>query len=425
MLTLVGASHHDASLDVRERLTVPADDLPDLLGRLSRRFGAGAILSTCNRFEVYLPGAHPRERVIDFLVQDGGADRELADRYLQYRRDAEAVSHLYSVAAGIDSMVLGESEILGQVRAAFAATVSVGADEAVLSRLFHTAIRVGRRARAETQIGHHSLSISSIAAQQARALHADVESATVLMLGAGEAGRLAAEALVDHGAGRVLVVNRTAERGEGLADDLGGQALPFERLDEALSESDIVIAASGSPDHLVAREQAVKAMARRNGRPLVIIDIGLPRDFDPTVRDVPGVVYRDLDDLQTVAAEHFRAREAEVRRVQAIVESEAERFVSWWEQLRVVPTISALTTRTEQLRRVEIEKSVRGLNLTKEQGEQLEAMTKALVKQILHDPITTLRERGDRDVYVDAVRTLFRLDETLQPDRPAGPSADA
>ena len=239
--------------------------------------------------------------MIDFLVQDGGADRELADRYLQYRRDAEAVSHLYSVAAGIDSMVLGESEILGQVRAAFAATVSVGADEAVLSRLFHTAIRVGRRARAETQIGHHSLSISSIAAQQARALHADVESATVLMLGAGEAGRLAAEALVDHGAGRVLVVNRTAERGEGLADDLGGQALPFERLDEALSESDIVIAASGSPDHLVAREQAVKAMARRNGRPLVIIDIGLPRDFDPTVRDVPGVVYRDLDDLQTVA----------------------------------------------------------------------------------------------------------------------------
>ncbi len=411
MLTLVGASHHDAPLDVRERLTVSADDLPVLLERVVSRFGAGAVIVTCNRFELYLPGEHQRAGLLDFLVQEAGADRELAGRYLRHRRDAEAVSHLYSVAAGVDSMVLGESEILGQVRAAFSAAVAAGADDAVLSRLFHTAIRVGRRARAETRIGHHTLSLSSIAAEQARTLHPDVERATVLMVGAGDAGRLAAEALVERGVGEVLVANRTARRGELLAEDLGGRAVPFERLVEALSESDVVIAASGSPDHVVSSAQLAEAMARRNGRPLVAIDIGLPRDFEPAVRELPGVTYRDLDDLQAIAAGHFRAREAEVVRASEIIEQETERFVNWWEQLRVIPTISALTERAELLRRAEMAKSVGRLDLSEEQVGQLEAMTRALVKQILHDPISTLRERGDRDVYVDALRTLFRLDE--------------
>ena len=415
MLTLVGASHHDAPLDARERLAVAADDVPKLLAALSRRFGAGAILATCNRLEVYLPGSHDREQVLDFLAEEGGTDRELAGDYFQYMRDGEAVSHLYSVAAGIDSMILGESEILGQVRDAFSSTVAAGADDAVLSRLFHTAIRVGRRARVETEIGHHAISISSIAAQQARALHPDVERATVLVLGAGTASRVAAEALVDRGIGDVLVTNRTAARAESLAAELGGHAVPFDRLVDALAESDVVIAASGSPDHLIARKQLVEAMALRDGKPLVAIDIGLPRDFDPAVRDVPGVVYRDLDDLQTIAADHFRAREAEVDDVRAIVAQETRRFVDWWEQLQVVPTVAALTERADQFRRQEVARSLRRLDLSQGQEEQLEALTKALVKQILHDPIATLRERGDRDLYVDAVRTLFRLDEPLAP----------
>ena len=416
MLTLVGASHHDTPLEARERLTVAADDLPELLAALSRRFGGGAILATCNRLEVYLPGAHDRERVLDALAEEGGADRALAGDYFRHMRDGQAVSHLYSVAAGIDSMVLGESEILGQVRDAFSAAVAAGADDAVLSRLFHTAIRVGRRARAETEIGHHAISISSIAAQLARTLHPDVEHATVLVLGAGEAGRVAAEALVDRGVGDVLVANRTAARAEGLAADLGGRAVSFDRLDDALAECDVAIAASGSPDHLIARKQLVEAMARRDGKPLVAIDIGLPRDFDPTVRDVPGVVYRDLDDLQAIAADHFRARRAEVDGVRAIVAEETQRFVDWWEQLQVVPTVAALTERAEQFRRQELAKSLQRLDLSQGQAEQLEALTKALVKQILHDPIATLRERGDRDLYVAAVRTLFRLDQPLGPD---------
>ena len=312
MISFVGVSHRTAPIEVRERLSVTDEAQPALLRRLRARFRAGAIVATCHRLELYLPGEHEREEMVAFLVEEGGLDAELAGRHLRHCRDAEAVSHLYAVAAGIDSMVLGESEILGQVRTAFSASVAAGADDAVLSRLFHTAIRVGRRARAETRIGQHALSVSSIAAQQARALYPEIERATVLVIGAGEAGRVAAEALVDRGVGRVRVASRTPEHARRLAEDLGGETAPFDRLVDALAGSDVVIAASGSPDHLVALEQMVEAMARRDGQPLVAIDIGLPRDFDPAVRDLPGVVYRDLDDLQVVAAEHFQAREAEV-----------------------------------------------------------------------------------------------------------------
>ncbi|MEE8421352.1 MAG: glutamyl-tRNA reductase, partial [Dehalococcoidia bacterium] len=333
MLTSVGVSHRNAPIDVRESLTVSADDLPELMSAITRCFGAGAVLATCNRFELYLPGSHDRESVLEFLVEEAGADARLADAFFEYRRDAEAVCHLYRVAAGIDSMVLGESEILGQVRDAFSLATANGADNSLLSRLFHTAIRVGRRARSETGIGHHALSISSVAAQQARALHPDIERETVLVVGAGDAGRHAAESLADRGVGRMLVANRTAERAEALAGDLDGEAVTFDQLPQALADSDVVISASGSAEHLVSRQQVAEAMASRDGRPLAIIDIGLPRDFDPAVREIGGVTYRDLDDLQSVVEEHMRAREGEVVAVNAIVDEETAHFIEWWEQL--------------------------------------------------------------------------------------------
>ncbi|MDP6604919.1 MAG: glutamyl-tRNA reductase [Dehalococcoidia bacterium] len=419
MLTSVGISHRNAPIDVCESLTVGADDLPELMGAIIRCFGAGAALVTCNRFEVYLPGSHERDGVLEFLVEEAGADAGLASSFFEYRRDEDAVCHLYQVAAGIDSMVLGESEILRQVGDAFSLAVESGADNSLISRLFHSAIRVGRRARAETEIGHHALSISSIAAQQARALHPDINRETVLVVGAGDAGRHAAESLADHGVGRMLVANRTARRAEALAGDLGGEAVAFEQLPRALADSDVVIAASGSAEHLVSGQQVAEAMAGRNGRPLAIIDIGLPRDFDPAVRQVDGVAYSDLDDLQKVVEEHIRAREGEVGDVKAIVDAETQRFGEWWEQFQVVPTIAALTERAEVVRTRELQKSLRRMDLQPGQSEQLEAMTRALVKQLLHDPISTLRERGDTDVFVESVRSLYRLDE------PGAPAEDA
>ena len=412
MLTFVGTSHHLAPIEAREQLAIPGEAMPDVLARLSERFGAGALVNTCNRMEVYLAGKHPRREVLDFLAEATGADREVVERACMDLYDTEAVRHLYSVAAGVDSMVLGEYEVLGQVRAAFSAAVAAGTDDALLSKLFHTAIRTGRRARTETEIGRHAVSVSSIAVQQARVLFPELEHATVLVIGAGEAGRLAASALVDHGVREVLVVNRTASRAEALAAELGGRALPLDDLARALAQADIAIAAADTPEPLVSRDAVEHAMADRAGRSLLLIDIGMPRDCDPAVGEVGGVTYYDLDDLQAIAAEHRAARANELERVQAIVDEEAARFVQWWDRLQVIPTITALTDRAEQIRTTEVAKSLRRLQLSEEQQSQLDLLTKAIVKQLLHDPIAALRDRGDSEDYVDAARRLFRLDDS-------------
>lgn len=419
MLTLAGISHHTAPLEVRERLAIPADELPAALGRVGEYFGAGTILATCNRLEVYLPGEPDTDAVLAFLSQVTGAGRSLTDAHFAVFRDADAVRHLYSVAAGIDSMVLGESEVLGQVRGAFSAAVAAGCDDALLSRLFHTAIRLGRRARTETAIGRHAVSVSSISVQQAKLRTPDLQAATVLVVGAGEAGRLAASALVDQGVQDVLVANRTRERAEDLAAELGGRALTLDDIDQALARADVVIAAADAPRPLVTHAAVAEAMAQRPRRPLLLVDIGVPRDIDHTVADLEGVTYYDLDSLQAIAAEHHAVRAGEVATVQAMVDEETARFVEWWDQLQVKPTISALTERAEHLRQVELAKTLRRFHGSDEERAQIEALTKALVKQLLHDPIATLRERGDREVYIDAVRKLFRLDHPAT-DRGAG-----
>jgi len=410
MLTFAGTSHRVAPLAIRERLTVAGTALPGALSLLKQRFGAGSVLATCNRLEVYLVGDHPEHEVRDFVSTITGVEPPLVERYVEVRNDADAVRHLYSVASGIDSMVLGEAEILGQVRGAFSATVQAGADHALLSRLFHTAIRTGRRARTETAIGRYVLSVSSVAVQQARALTPALEHATVLVLGAGEAGRLAAVALVEQGVGAIVVVNRTAARAEALAAELGGRSLPFDRLDEALALADVVIAAADAPEPLVSAAQAAAALRARDGAETLYIDIGVPRDVDPAVRQLPGARLLDLDDLQAIAAQHAAARAEEVGRVQAIVEEETVRFFDWWDQLQVAPTISALTAKAEQVRRAEVDKTLDRLHLDAETRERIDAMTRAIVKQLLHQPITVLRQRGDREIYLDAARGLFSLD---------------
>lgn len=414
MITLAGISHHTATLKVRERLTVSEEDAPLLLQRARDHFGRGAaLLTTCNRLELYLGGEHEAAEVLAFFAQATGTPTETVDRHVRVRHGAEAIRHLYGVASGIDSMVLGETEVLGQVRSAFSRTVKAETDDAVISRLFHTAIRTGRRARTETAISTHALSVSSIAAQQARALFDDLSRATVLVIGAGEAGQLAAQALAAHGVQDILVTNRTFAHAEALANELEGQALPFEDLADALASAHVVVSASASPLPLVDAAMLRRVMERRDGAPLLVVDIGVPRDFDPAVRDLPGVAYRDLDDLQAIADRNAEARRSEVEAVQAIVDVETVRFLDWWEQLQVVPTISALTERSEALRRAELAKTLRRLKVSDEDRahveELVDVLTKAVVKQILADPIHVLRERGDRDVYLDAVRTLFRL----------------
>jgi glutamyl-tRNA reductase len=256
--------------------------------------------------------------------------------------------------------------------------------------------------------------VSAIASQQARQLFPRFESARVLVVGAGEAAKLAAESLTGYGARDITVANRTLEHAQTVARALGGNAVPFAHLQEALAASDVVVAASGSSEPLFSAAMLAEVAARREGAPLLLVDIALPRDFGPGVREVPGVIYFDLDDLQAVAARNNSARLAEVDAVRAIVDEETAHFAAWCEQLQVVPTIAALTERAESVRQTEVAKTLRRLKLGGAERAHVEeltdVLTKAIIRQLLHDPITSLRERGDRDVYVEAMRSLFRLD---------------
>jgi len=425
VITQAGLSHRTAPIEVRERLTVAEEDVVPLLHAASRTFGRGAaLLSTCNRLELYVGDEVGPEAMHAFLAGHFSADLGSVARHFQTRHGLDAVRHLYGVASGVDSMVLGETEVLGQVRAAFSSTVKAGTDDAVISRLFHTALRTGRRARRETAISERALSVSSIAAQQARATFPDLTRASVLVIGAGEAGRLAAQAVVASGAQDIVVVNRTASRAEGLADELGGRAVPFEDLPDALSRAHIAISAVGAPEPVVPAVLLGEAMARREGEALLIVDIGVPRDFEAGVRELPGVSYFDLDDLREVADRNAEARRAEVDAVTGIVEEETLKFGHWAESQRVQPTITELGTRVEALRLDVIERTLRSNGITphidsaeRERFEVLaDQVTRHLVKRLLAAPIEVLHERGDRSFTLEATRALFRLDNPNAPD---------
>ena len=415
MITLAGLSHRTAPLDVRERLSVAEEQVVPLLQAAHAHFGRGAaLLTTCNRLELYVGGDHPDEAVHAFLAAQLQADLATTGRHFHTLRDLQAVRHLYTVACGVDSMVLGETEVLGQVRSAFSTTVRANTDDIVISRLFHTALRTGRRARTETAISARALSVSSVAAQQARAVFPDLTGATVLVIGAGEAGRLAAQAMVAHGARRIVVTNRTPERAEGLAAEFAGETRPFNELPEALASAHVVIGAAGADEPIVSLEMLRAAMARRDGEPLVVVDIGMPRDFAHGTHQMPGVQYFDLDDLRELADRNAEARRAELAAVGAIVEEESCRFESWASALQVQPTIAEIAARAEAIRQAEISKTLRRVGADPQERERFEqladVLTRAVVKQLLADPIHVLRERGDLNFTLEAARTLFRLD---------------
>jgi glutamyl-tRNA reductase len=288
--------------------------MPRVLADMRQELGHGVILSTCNRTELYVNARRERDlpqRALDFLTEAKGLTDGVFDDRFHFYGEAEAVRHLFRVTAGIESQVLGEAEILGQVRSAFVAATDARSTNAYLARLFHSAIRVGRRARSETAIGHHGLSVSAAAVALARKTLGDLSTRCVLVISAGEAGKLTAHALQDCGVARMLVISRRLERARELAAELAGEAMPLERLSEALGCSDIVITSSGSPSFVFEREMVSEVMARRDGAPLLLIDIAVPRDVDPAVRGLESVHLYDIDDLQSVAEANRRAQQKE------------------------------------------------------------------------------------------------------------------
>jgi glutamyl-tRNA reductase len=341
-------------------------------------------------------------------------------------RDDEAVRHLLEVAAGLDSMIVGEAEVLGQVKRAYELALVEGATGPIANRLFRDAIAAGKRVRTETALGRAHDSVSSVAVDLARKLLGDLASRNVLVIGAGETAELTAKALHMRGADTVFVANRRYDRAIGLAQRFGGTAVRFEDLPARLLESDIVVSSTTSPHQIVGREELAQVMEQRDGRPLLVVDIAVPRDIDGSVRDVPGVVLYDMDDLQREAARNLSVQEGEATRARSVIAEEADRFERWAASLDVVPTVAALRERADAIvDQVLRENESRWVALSDEDRERVEVMARAIVSRLLHEPTLRLKAaEGDESyAYVQTLRELFGIDDAALEAPDEGPAA--
>ena len=413
----LGVDHQHSDVALRERLAVPSAELPELYARLAAHLPEAVVLSTCNRTELYAlvdRRAGGREAAIHLLSREraGLPIAELAG-VLGERWQEDAVRHLFRVAVGLESLIVGEPEILGQIRGAADAARRAGSAGPVLTRLFRDALAVGRRARVESGIARSAVSVATAAVELAQKAVCSLDRRTVLVGGAGKMSAIAARSLAARRAGRILVTSRRLARAEELAARVGGEAYSFDRLAEAVAESDVVITATAAPGPVFSESLVRRALAGRPERPLVLVDVAVPRDVEPSVSGLPSCTVYNIDDLAAVRQANLAARRLEGAKVEAIVEREVDKFAAWRAGREVAPTIAELVARAEQIRRAELDRALARMGpVAERERNAVDAMTQAIVNKILHDPIVRLKQRGghhDASVYVHAVRELFGL----------------
>jgi len=421
-LTILGLNHTTAPVEVRERLALAAAEQPEVLRLLCDRYGAGeaAILSTCNRSEIYVVSGDGVRGVRQCLAEARSVDLDgLGDSLYELRGDA-AARHLFRVACGIDSLVIGESQILGQVRGCLETAQAAGSARLLLNEVFQRALRVGKRARTETDIGRGRLSVSTAAVELAGQIFGSLEGRRALLLGAGEMIELTAQYLVDGGVTGFAVANRTVERAEELARRFAGVAVPLEGLEDPLVAADIVIASTAAPGFVVSADAVRAAAARRRGRPLFVIDIAVPRDVDPDVRQLNGVFLFDIDDLEQVVQANRQEREQEIRAVERLVEEELTDFSGWLNALEAGPLIKSLRRRVAALQEQELERWMGKLgHLSPEDRETVAAALRGYANKLLHQPLVQIRalaNSDDRYQQLDTVRRLFGLGGDTEED---------
>jgi glutamyl-tRNA reductase len=420
----LGVSHKTAPLELRERLALPEGRAVGLLGELtdSEHVHEAGAISTCNRTELYLVATDPVEaesHALSLLAREAGIQpTELAGR-LYSQRGAEAARHLYRVTAGLDSMILGEAEVQGQVKRAYELALVEGATGPILNRLFRGAIAAGKRARSETGVSERGLSLPSVSVELARRTLGDLANRSVLLVGAGETAELTARALAARGVETVFVANRHHNRAIGLAQRFGGRAVRIDELPARMEDADIVVSSTNSPHHLIERDDLELVMEARDGRPLLLVDLAVPRDIEPECREVEGVSLHDVDDVQAIADRNASGREAEARRAEHLLDSEVARFERWLGSLEVIPTVAALRRRAEEVvERVLAENESRWESLSEADRERLAVMARAIANRLLHEPTLQLkRSSEDEDAYarVHALRELFGLDVDTAP----------
>ena len=427
-IVAVGLNHKTAPVELRERVSFAEAELSGVLTSLLGRgtFAETTVLSTCNRTEVYGCVADVDRSVTDavaFLAERARATNGTIRSHVYVYEHADASRHLFRVACGIDSMVIGESQILTQVREAFEAAADAGAVRTVLRTLGRHATEVGKRARSETDIGVGRVSISSAAVDLAKNVFGDLAGHRVLVVGAGEMSELTLTHLIDAGVGSILVSNRTAEKAEALAQRFGGTAVPFERFTDHLVEVDIVITQTGSPEPILTPRPLQLAIRARRSRPLFLIDIAVPRDIDAAVGDLPNVFLFDIDDLKSIVDHHLSEREAETVKVEALISHQLAEFNRWFKGLEAVPLIQQLEAEFERLRQDELARLLRKAPaLTQEQAEAVDAAMYRLKQKLIRAPIRAVRQLVENDADAEVlslIREVYGLPGADE-ERPEG-----
>jgi glutamyl-tRNA reductase len=416
VIVVVGLSHRTAPLAVREALAVSRESVGEALRRLREEAALreAMLLSTCNRVEVYGWAEEARtEALAEALARWHARELAALEPYLYRLEGDAAVRHAFRVAASLDSMVIGEPQILGQVKQAYELAEAAGALGSVLTALRNRSLAGAKRARTETGIGRNAVSVSSVAVELARKIFGELRDRNVLLVGAGKMSELAARQLVSGGARATVLGGRRFERASELAAALGGRAVPYEELREELERAEIVISGTGASGVVISRADVESVLAGRGGRPLFLIDIAVPRDVDPEAGRLSGVFLYDLDDLKAVAEANLRERKKEAAAAEALVEQEVADFLSWRRSLDAVPLLVELRRRADEIRRQELDKARKRLGpLTPEQEQALEAATAAIVSKLLHPPTAHLKElarNGEDSVEIGFIRRLLGL----------------
>lgn len=414
----MGVSHKTAPLELRERLALPEGRAAGVMRELAEtdEIREAAAISTCNRTELYLFAADPvaaESQALTVLAREADIRPTELVGHLYSLRGADAAEQLFRVAAGLDSMILGEAEVQGQVKRAYELALVEGATGAVLNRLFRGALAAGKRARSETRIGEGALSVPQVAVELAQRTLGDLAERRVLVVGAGETAELTARALAARGVEAVFIANRRYDRAIGLAQRFGGRAVRFEDLPEQMEAADIVVASTSSPHHVIERDPLAEVIASREGRPLLLIDLAVPRDIHPGCRELAGVSVHDMDDLQALVERNASGREGEARRAETLLRAEVSRFENWLATQDALPTLAALRRRADQIvGSLLAENESRWESLGEADRARVEALARAVASRLLHEPTLRLKRGTDEDalVYVHALRELFGLD---------------
>jgi glutamyl-tRNA reductase len=419
-IVLIGLNHKTAPVEIREKFASVCVDGTDPLEQIGKlpQVKEAFFISTCNRMEVLFTTSALDQgmgQVVRHLAAIYGKTGAALKPYLYIYLDHEAVKHLFRVACSLDSMVVGEPQILGQIKKAYGDAVEAKTSGVILNRLLHRAFSVAKRVRTETQIGSSAVSISYAAVQLAKKIFYDLQGKKAMLVGAGEMAELAAEHLLGQGVDEIVVANRTLDRAMALAKRFKGTTIALEELAQELNRVDIIISSTGSPEPVISAQQVRTQMRARRNRPLFFIDIAVPRDIDPEVNRIDNVYLYNIDDLQNIVEINRTQRQKEATRAEHIIEAEALKFEGWLRTLEVVPTIVSLRRKAEEIRQTEILRTYGEFHsLPEEQMEAIEVLTQSIVNKLLHDPILFLKRtsaRDRKDFYLDITHRLFSLDE--------------